>query len=453
MILYKNTASQKAYFYAYDYSTGAPKTGDAGNITAYVAKDYGSATILGDTSATEVDSTNAKGYYVFDLTQSETNADVILFTAKSSTANVNVLGAPATVGTKPTTGFLSPATLGRTVVVDAAGLVDANAVKVGPSGSGTAQTARDIGASVIAASVSSGGIASASFAAETGLRPSRSNTAASGTSASITLDAGASSVDDFYAGQIIFLTGGAGAWQARTIDTYAGSGKTAGVSPNWSTAPDNTTTFAILPNGNPTGVHGSVTGSVASVTGSVGGNVVGSVGSVTGLTASNLDVAVSTRAPESGGNVAAIKAKTDNLPSDPADASDVAAAFAALNDLDAADVRSAVGLASANLDTQLAAIQADSPNRVTKNTAFSAFTFVMVDATDNVSPKTGLTVTATRSLDGGAFASCANSVSEIGSGAYKIDLATTDTNANDVLLKFAATGAAVRFVKFVTQPT
>ena len=39
-----------------------------------------------------------------------------------------------------------PATSGRSMVVDAAGLVDANAVKVGPSGSGTAQTAGDLAA-------------------------------------------------------------------------------------------------------------------------------------------------------------------------------------------------------------------------------------------------------------------------------------------------------------------
>lgn len=44
--------------------------------------------------------------------------------------------------------LLRPATSGRTVVVDSAGLVDANAVKVGPTGSGTAQTARDLGAGV-----------------------------------------------------------------------------------------------------------------------------------------------------------------------------------------------------------------------------------------------------------------------------------------------------------------
>lgn len=39
---------------------------------------------------------------------------------------------------------LRPATAGRTLVVDAAGLADANAVKVGPTGAGTAQTAGDI---------------------------------------------------------------------------------------------------------------------------------------------------------------------------------------------------------------------------------------------------------------------------------------------------------------------
>lgn len=45
-----------------------------------------------------------------------------------------------------------PATTGRSMVVDASGLVDANTVKVGPTGSGTAQTARDVGASVLLSS-------------------------------------------------------------------------------------------------------------------------------------------------------------------------------------------------------------------------------------------------------------------------------------------------------------
>ena len=43
----------------------------------------------------------------------------------------------------------------------------------------------------------------------------------------------------------------------------------------------------------------------------------------------NLDAAVSTRAPESGGNVAAIKTRTDNLPSDPASNTQVTTRLAA----------------------------------------------------------------------------------------------------------------------------
>lgn len=38
-----------------------------------------------------------------------------------------------------------PATSGRSMVVDASGLVDSNVVKLGPTGSGTAQTAGDVG--------------------------------------------------------------------------------------------------------------------------------------------------------------------------------------------------------------------------------------------------------------------------------------------------------------------
>jgi len=45
---------------------------------------------------------------------------------------------------------LMPATAARTLVVDAAGLADANAVKVGPTGAGTAQTAGDIMADIAA---------------------------------------------------------------------------------------------------------------------------------------------------------------------------------------------------------------------------------------------------------------------------------------------------------------
>jgi hypothetical protein len=95
----KNVASQKVSFVAYDATTGLPKTGDAANITAYVSKDSGAVTVLGDTSAAELDATNAKGCYSFDLTQGETNADMLVFTAKSSTANIYI--DPLIIFTRP----------------------------------------------------------------------------------------------------------------------------------------------------------------------------------------------------------------------------------------------------------------------------------------------------------------------------------------------------------------
>lgn len=85
-----------------------------------------------------------------------------------------------------------------------------------------------------------------------------------------------------------------------------------------------------------------------------------------------------------------------------------------------------------------------------KNTALPAFEFLMVDTGDN--PAVGLTVTSQRSIDGGAFASCANSASELGSGIYKIDLAAADMNGGIITLKFSATGADTRFLTIITTP-
>jgi hypothetical protein len=101
------------------------------------------------------------------------------------------------------------------------------------------------------------------------------------------------------------------------------------------------------------GAVASVTGAVGSVAGNVGGNVTGSVGSVTGLTASNLDATISSRLATSGytapdnSDIAAIKAKTDNLPSDPADESVIIAAIAALpttSTVMAADIKKVNGV-------------------------------------------------------------------------------------------------------------
>src|SRR3972149_5283401 len=128
--MFKNVAA-KIMVFAFDTTSNVAKTGDAANITAYISKDYGTVTILGDTAATEMDATNAKGYYLFDVTATEVNADVLMISAKSTTANIAVVGAPAVIFTRPQTGWLAPATAGRTLVVDAAGLAAANVVTGG----------------------------------------------------------------------------------------------------------------------------------------------------------------------------------------------------------------------------------------------------------------------------------------------------------------------------------
>lgn len=88
---------------------------------------------------------------------------------------------------------------------------------------------------------------------------------------------------------------------------------------------------------------------------------------------------------------------------------------------------------------------------IKKNTALANFMFLMLDVTDHVTPKTGLTVTGTVSIDGAAFGSLTNAVSEIGSGVYKVNLAAADVNGTVITLKFAGSGGDNRYVTIVTQ--
>ncbi len=73
----------------------------------------------------------------------------------------------------------------------------------------------------------------------------RSNTAAAGAAASITLDAGASATDDAYNGMVLRITGGTGAGEIRRIFDYVGSTKVATPARDFATAPDATSTFRI----------------------------------------------------------------------------------------------------------------------------------------------------------------------------------------------------------------
>lgn len=112
--MFKNVASQQIVLLAIDTATNTPKTGDAANITAYLSKDYGTVTVLGDTSATEMDATNAPGLYKFDVTQTESNCDVAVFSAKSSTSGVRIV---------PVTVFMRPANA-TALSIDSSGRLD-----------------------------------------------------------------------------------------------------------------------------------------------------------------------------------------------------------------------------------------------------------------------------------------------------------------------------------------
>ncbi len=247
-------------FTTFQPSTGAPFA-LAGTPALSVYKDNSTTqSTTGVTLTASFDSVTGLNHFAID-----TSADGSFYAAGSffdvvittgTVDSVSVVGAVVASFTIRKTSALKPATAGRTLVVDASGLADANAVKIGPSGSGTAQTARDVGASVL---LSSG--------------------------------TGAGQVD---------LTGGAVKIQ--------------------------------------------------------------------------------------GG--------------------------------------------------------------VKKNTALADYPFVMVDTSG--APRTSLTVTAQRSIDSGAFASCTNSVTELSNGAYVIDLAAADLNGRNILLRFTATGAQDRLITIVT---
>ena len=152
----KNVAGQKLQFFAFVPSTGLPKTGAAANITIYVSKDHGAATALADTSATEMDATDAKGVYVVDVSQTETNADELTFTGKSSTSEVSIV--PRFITTTPANYSGLVITSGRanadvthnggTAITAAAGVQEVKVASIAANAITAAATATDFGTEI-----------------------------------------------------------------------------------------------------------------------------------------------------------------------------------------------------------------------------------------------------------------------------------------------------------------
>jgi hypothetical protein len=152
-------------------------------------------------------------------------------------------------------------------------------------------------------------------------------------------------------------------------------------------------------------VSGNVVGSVASVTGNVGGNVTGSVGSVAaaGIAAASF----------ASGAITADAIATDAIGAAELAASAVTEIQSGLSTLTQADIRTAVGLASANLDTQLDALPTANENAD-----------ALLDRTDGV--EAGLTPRGHMRLTGAVLA---GEVSGAGTGTEVFRNAVADSKA------------------------
>lgn len=187
---------------------------------------------------------------------------------------------------------------------DADGRIDANLLRwksgnpASLNGSGhVLSAAQSIATDAItAASIAAGAIDYATLAADaaSALGVVRYESATAGGASTITLDAGASAVDNFYINTKIHIASGTGAGQTRGYSSYVGSTLVYTVDSAWDIAP--------------------TAGSVFVITANVAGGDATEANQTTILA-----------------NLAAVKTKTDNLPSDPADASDITTQFGVVN--------------------------------------------------------------------------------------------------------------------------
>jgi hypothetical protein len=124
--------------------------------------------------------------------------------------------------------------------------------------------------------------------ADAGGQSSNEGKVRAASSNTVQLNALAASTDDAYIGQTVWIVSGTGDDQAKMITDYNGTTKTATIDGTWAVTPDTTSAYILLP------------------------------------------TAAMMLGDGQAADLAEIKAKTDNLPSDPADQSLVEAAIAAI---------------------------------------------------------------------------------------------------------------------------
>ncbi len=123
------------------------------------------------------------------------------------------------------------------------------------------------------------------------------------------------------------------------------------------------------------------------------------------------------------------------------------------------NVSGSVNSVATGLPTNFSALSIDASGnvkiqgQVKKNTALAAFPFKMVLTSDHLTGATGKTVSCQRGIDGAALANC-NTVTatETANGWYKLDLAASDLNGNTILFRATAASCDPTEITIVTQP-
>ena len=110
--------------------------------------------------------------------------------------------------------------------------------------------------------------------------------------------------------------------------------------------------------------------------------------------------------------------------------------------------RSAAAVDLANSTDGLGALLQKIPRAILPqtNTAYSDIEFLMVDSTDHVTPKTGLTIGITRSIDGGAFGAGTGTAAEVANGVYQYDASQADMNGTIITFRYTGTAADDTFL-------
>lgn len=387
---------------------------------------------------------------------------------------VNVTGVPL-IDLKYTLGTISPA---------AAGSVRADAV-TGAVGSVTGNVGGNVVGNVNGSVVGSVASVTAAITLPTGeATVIATGTASAGTVNTITL-ASALGATNLVQGCRIKIISGTGAKQSRIIASY--NNGTQVVTFDWpmTTAPDNTSVYAVTYDNAPSldsslKVSGVVL--VDTLT-TYSGNSVQTGNCFTRL-GTPAGASVSADIAAAKVDTAAIKVQTDKMVYTVANQLDVnvidwkgSAAPAMTGDAYARIGSAGVGLTNlgdtriANLDaavttrmatftlpTNFSSLSIDAAGRVKsqsnvqKNIALTKFQFLMKDST-NHAPVTGKTVTVTRSIDNGAQgAGTLSAVTEIGVGMYSVDFATGDLNGNVIVLRATAASCDDTFERLVTVP-